>query len=204
MCGSDDSVAAALLAGAARVGHHALVPRLELRPPRLVDWQRVHEWASRPEVCRFQVWGPNSPEETRAFVAAAVATWNESESERSRYVWVAERSDHGVLGMGELNIRSRVHRQGEISYIVHPDLWGRGFGRQIAEQVVAIGFADFSLHRIFGTCDPRNEASAAILRSLGMQREGSHRHTLLLRDGWRDSVLFAVIADEWTPRSPHP
>ena len=48
-------------------------PRLELRAPRLADWERVHEWASRPEVCRYQVWGPNSPDETRAFVAAAVA-----------------------------------------------------------------------------------------------------------------------------------
>jgi [ribosomal protein S5]-alanine N-acetyltransferase len=185
-------------------GQYAFVSRLELRPPRLADWERVHEWASRPEVCRYQVWGPNSSEETRAFVAAAVATWDQSESQRSRYVWVAEHPDEGVVGMGELNVRSRVHRQGEISYIVHPDLWGQGFGTQIAEQVLVIGFDDFSLHRIFGTCDPRNEASAAILRGLGMRHEGSHRHTLLLRDGWRDSEVFAVIADEWKPSPPHP
>lgn len=56
-----------------------------------------------------------------------------------------------------------------------------------------IGFDDQELHRVFATCDPRNTASAAVLRRLGMQYEGRMRETTLIRDGWRDSDLYSVL-----------
>src|SRR3569623_878401 len=51
------------------------------RPPMLVtlrpleprDGDAVHDWARLPESCRYQAWGPNSYEQSRAFVEAAVA-----------------------------------------------------------------------------------------------------------------------------------
>lgn len=53
------------------------------------------------------------------------------------------------------------------------------------------------LQRIYATCDPRNLASARILGKLGMTWEGRHRHTALIRDGWRDSDVFSILEDEW-------
>ncbi|MET9021423.1 GNAT family protein [Actinopolymorpha sp. NPDC004070] len=50
------------------------------------------------------------------------------------------------------------------------------------------------------TCDPRNAGSAALLRRLGMAYEGRLRHTMLLRDGWRDSETFGILEDEWRAR----
>jgi [ribosomal protein S5]-alanine N-acetyltransferase len=48
-------------------------PRLLLRDFTLEDWQDVHAYASQPEACRFQAWGPNTPEESRAYVEGVVA-----------------------------------------------------------------------------------------------------------------------------------
>jgi ribosomal-protein-alanine N-acetyltransferase len=166
---------------------------LSLRQPRREDWPRVHEWGSNSEVCRYQVWGPNSPSQSEEFVAAAVATWQLPEDQRSRWVWLAEHPYEGVVGAGELHIRSRQHRQGEISYIVHPDYWRLGYATDIGQQLLETGFRAHGLQRIYATCDPRNVASAAVLQKLGMRREGRLRHTHLLRDGWRDSELFAVV-----------
>jgi ribosomal-protein-alanine N-acetyltransferase len=170
---------------------------LTLRRPRRDDWERVHEWTSTIDACRFQTWGPNTPEETRAFVDAAVESWNVTQDVQRRYVWAAEHEDLGVVGLGELHVTDAVNRQGEISYAVHTDLWGRGLARTIARELLRIGFEERRLHRIVGTCDPRNVASERVLRSVGMTYEGRARGTLLLRDGWRDSLLFSVLEDEW-------
>jgi RimJ/RimL family protein N-acetyltransferase len=53
------------------------------------------------------------------------------------------------------------------------------------------------LHRVMGTCDPRNLPSAAVLQKVGMTFEGRLRHTTEIRDGWRDSSVFSILADEW-------
>jgi len=125
----------------------------------------VHTWASRPEFCRYQPWGPNTPEASRAFADNAAAAWTQTPQTRFPYI-----AKHGGLpiGTGDLWIRNRDHRQGEITYGLHPDLWGRGLGTLIGHELLAIGFAQLGLHRIYATCDPRNVGSARVLRKLGM------------------------------------
>lgn len=172
---------------------------VQLRRPEISDWVRIHEWTSRPESCRFQAWGPNTAEQTRSFTEAAVASWDAGE-QRARYVWAAVTADHGVVGLGELHVTDHQHRQGDISYSVHTDYWRRGIAKAIGRDLLRIGFDEQDLHRIVGTCDPRNLASSLVLRSLGMSYEGRARDTLLLRDGWRDSDVFSILEDEWRSR----
>ncbi|MFE7511426.1 GNAT family N-acetyltransferase [Streptomyces sp. NPDC057540] len=165
----------------------------------LADWRAVHSWASLAEVCRFQVWGPNTEEQTRAFVVTAVEAW--SHVPRQRFAYVARVGGEAV-GMGELHIRSRGQRQGEVTYAVHPRVWGQGVGTAIGRELLARGFGDLELHRVYATCDPRNVGSARVLGKLGMTREGRHRHTALIRDGWRDSEMFSILEDEWRAVTP--
>ena len=161
------------------------------------DWPAVHAFAGSPETCRYQAWGPNTEEQTREFVQGAVDAW--SQSPQTRYVYAAC-LDGDVIGVGELKVRSRAHRQGEISYMVHPRVWGRGVGTALGGQLLNRGFGELGLHRIYATCDPRNLASARVLTKLGMTHEGRHRHTMLIRDGWRDSEVFSLLDEEWTSR----
>ncbi|MFF8955243.1 GNAT family N-acetyltransferase [Streptomyces sp. NPDC014894] len=166
---------------------------------RLADWRAVHSWASLAEVCRFQSWGPNTEEQTRAFVQTAVEAW--SHTPQRRFASVA-RVDGDVVGMGELHVRSRAKRQGEITYAVHPRVWGQGVGTAIGGELLTRGFEDLELHRVYATCDPRNLGSARVLGKLGMTWEGRHRHTALIRDGWRDSDMFSILEDEWPSSRP--
>ncbi|MEV0309997.1 GNAT family N-acetyltransferase [Nonomuraea fuscirosea] len=165
-----------------------------LRRIELADWRAVHSWASLAEVCRFQTWGPDTEEQTRTFVTTAVEAWSQAPQLRFPY---AARIGGDVVGMGELHIRSREQRQGEITYVVHPNRWGQGVGTAIGNELLSRGFEENGLHRIYATCDPRNAGSARVLRKLGMTWEGRHRHTALIRDGWRDSELFSILEDEW-------
>ncbi|WP_239082634.1 GNAT family N-acetyltransferase [Actinoplanes teichomyceticus] len=156
------------------------------------DWPAVHEWARLPESCRFQAWGPNTPEETEEYVRTAAAQWQRRPQSRLPYLVV---HDGTVVGIAELKMHDR-HR-GEISYGIHPAWWGRGLATAAARELLDLGFSGHGLHRIFATCDPRNVASARVLRKLGMRHEGRMRETMLIRDGWRDSDLYAILAPEW-------
>lgn len=172
-------------------GHHAissLAMAVQLRPLTIADWKAVHEWARREDVCRYQAWGPNTAQQTRSFVQAAVEAW--SQRPQTRFVY-AITLDFEVVGNAELRLHR--DRQGEIAYVVHPGVWGRGIATQAARQLLIIGFSTHKLHRIFGTCDPRNRASGRVLAKIGMTYEGRMRETLLIRDGWRDSDLYAIL-----------
>ncbi len=168
-------------------------PSIELRPIEPADTDRVHSWAADPRSSRFQAWGPNTEDETRGFVAAAVGSWQAEPQVRFPFSAV----DAGlVVGIGEIEILNRRFGRGEISYIVHPELWGRGYATKIATMLISYGFDELDLHRIQATCDPRNPASAAVLRKAGLQYEGRLRGTMKIRDGWRDSELFAILATD--------
>lgn len=158
------------------------------------DWLAVHAWAGTTEACRFQAWRPNTEDQTRRFVGDAVEAWSKTPQRRFAYI---ARVGPDVVGMGELHIRSSGQRQGEISYIVQPKLWRQGHGTAIGRRLLSIGFGELALHRIYATCDPRNEGSAGVLARIGMTHEGLLRHTALIRDGWRDSLIFGILEDEW-------
>lgn len=85
----------------------------------------------------------------------------------------------------------------------HPRHWGRGAGTAAARPALDVGFGVHGLHRIFATCDPRNVASGRVLAKAGMTYEGRMRETMLIRDGWRDSDLYAILDHEWRRPSPN-
>jgi RimJ/RimL family protein N-acetyltransferase len=163
-----------------------------LRPLVDADWPAVHGWASQEQVCRFQPWGPNTPEETLAFVRAAVADWRAVPRERLSY---AITLDGVVVGNCELKLRGG--GVGDIGYVLDPAHWGRGIATVAASQLVAIAFREHELHRLAATCDPRNTASTAVLRRLGMTYEGRMREVMLIREGWRDSEIYSLLAHVW-------
>lgn len=158
------------------------------------DWPAVHSWARLPEACRHQSWGPNTQAQTQDFVDSAVKAW--SATPQRRFPWIA-RVGRDAVGMGELHVRSHKQRQGEISYIVHPRVWGQGIGTEIGRHLLAYGFGELGLHRIHATCDPRNLGSSRVLSKIGMTHEGRLRDTALLHDGWRDSLVFSSLEGEW-------
>ena len=84
---------------------------------------------------------------------------------------------------------------------MHPEYWHRGYGTHIAVLAIEFAFADLGMHRVEATCDPRNIWSTRILERVGMTHKGTLRHTMELRDEWRDSHMFSILEEEW-PQLP--
>ncbi len=172
--------------------------RLYLREMVSSDWIYVHKYASQEIVCQYQPWGPNTEAESKRFVEEVVD--DSTEKPRTRFVYAIHYKER-MIGAGEFNIRDFTNKAGEIGYILHPDYWRKGIATEVASLLIDFGFKKLRLHRIFATCDPRNIASSKVLEKVGMTREGQIRDDLLLKSGWRDSLLYSVLEHEWTSRS---
>ncbi|MGI2328267.1 GNAT family N-acetyltransferase [Planococcus sp. YIM B11945] len=160
------------------------------------DWRHVHEYASQEIVSKYQPWGPNTQKESQAFVEEVIK--EAKRKPRIRFVFaIVLKATGKTIGAGEFNIRDATNKTGEIGYIVNPEYWGKGIATEAARFLLDFGFAERGMHRIFATCDPKNAPSHKVLEKIGMQKEGLMREDILMKDGWRDSLLFSILKPEW-------
>eukprot|EP00130_Batrachochytrium_dendrobatidis_P008407 XP_006683282.1 hypothetical protein BATDEDRAFT_28827 [Batrachochytrium dendrobatidis JAM81] len=168
--------------------------RLLLRGFIKSDWKDVHKYASQDIVCQYQPWGPNAEEDSKDFVNQVIK--DSTQEPRKRYVFAIIYNE-SMVGAGEFNIRDFTNKVGEVAYIVNPNYWGKGIATEVATLLINFGLEQLKLHRIYATCDPRNVGSSKVLEKVGMTKEGRIREDLLIRDGWRDSLIYSVLEHEW-------
>ena len=87
----------------------------------------------------------------------------------------------------------------EIGIALFPEHRGRGIGTEAQRQLVGYLFATTPVHRIQAGTEVDNVAEQATLEAVGFRREGVHRG-VYFRDGqWRDSVMYGLVRDDFTP-----
>ena len=174
--------------------------RLRLRPFTERDLDAVHAMESRPDVMRYLYWEPRTRDETRAALDRRVKMTSLDGEAAALRLAVVRRDSGELVGDFSLALRSRENRQGEIGFMFHPDHQGHGYAAEAGRAVLALGFGTFDLHRIYGSCDARNSASARLMERLGMRLEGTLRETEYVKGAWCDELIYAILADEWRER----
>ncbi len=166
--------------------------RLLLRPFEESDLPSVHRYASDPTVVNFVEWGPNTEEESAAFIRRAAARVREEPCLKYELAVVLISEDELIGGCG-LRIRSESNGEAEVGYCLNRKYWGRGYATETALALLRFGFDELKLHRIYAVCDSENKASARVLSKIGMVQEGYLHELKLVRGHWRDHLLFAVL-----------
>ena len=167
--------------------------RLTLREFSISDFDSVHEYAVDSEVVRFMEWGPNTETATQEYIARALSF--AEEAPRAIYeLAVTEASSGQLVGGIGLHISGT---QAMLGYCFSRSTWGRGYATETARLLVSYGFGSLGVHRIWARCDSENLASLRVLEKLGMRREGLAKHDCQIRGVWRNTFLYAVIAEEW-------
>ncbi|WP_202879320.1 GNAT family N-acetyltransferase [Nocardioides cynanchi] len=88
--------------------------------------------------------------------------------------------------------------EAEIGWGFDPAHHGRGYATEATTELVRSCFEDLGLRRITAEAFADNAASLRIMDRLGMRRETLGVRTTLHRSGsWADSVVYALLADEW-------
>jgi RimJ/RimL family protein N-acetyltransferase len=165
--------------------------RLLLRRFEPGDLEALHDMRSREDVVRWLHEDPPTLEQSAARL-----------ERRMHYVRFALTGDglgfaavrDGVL-VGDLSLflRSAENRQGEIGFVVHPDQQGRGYASEAAAAILELGFETFGLHRIAGTLEARNTASARVLERIGMRREAHLVENELVKGEWQSELVYARL-----------
>lgn len=164
-----------------------------LESERLTLREAVHAYAADLEVVRYMEWGPNTEAETSDFLTRAQS----QASARPRTIYelaVVEAAREELIGGIGLHSDGA---QAMLGYCFSRPAWGKGFATEAASLLVRFGFESLDVHRVWARCDSENAASLRVLEKIGMRREGFFRHDCQIRGEWRDTALFAILADEW-------
>jgi RimJ/RimL family protein N-acetyltransferase len=127
----------------------------------------VHAFAADPLVTQFTDWGPNSIEDTRAFLAQA--TVQATNPQRAEFTLAAVHASSGrLIGSVAIGVTSAQHRRGELGFVFHRNDWSQGYATEAAGLLLCFGFDHLQLRRISATCHPNNHASARVLEKAGL------------------------------------
>lgn len=88
-------------------------------------------------------------------------------------------------------------RSAELAYWVAPDSQGQGYGSDAAGRMVRYAFEDRNLRRLDARVGAFNEASAALLESLGFEHEGTRREAAWYRGGYHDMLQYGLLRSAW-------
>jgi len=164
--------------------------RLTLRQLVPADVAPLHQALSDPETTRWWSRPPTrSLAETRAYLL-------ERHGPEWRWWIVTRTGEDRALGW----VSAGEKRQGgvsEIGYILTPDAQGLGIGREAVTAVIDRLFTE-GQRRVFADTDPENDASNRLLARLGFRHEGTLRGEWETHIGVRDSLIWGLLAAEWS------
>jgi aminoglycoside 6'-N-acetyltransferase len=176
--------------------------RLILRRAKADDLEPlVYSW-SDPLMSR---WTPDRPDR-RGFIEQMIADMQvkrpgEQGPGGPWYQYIAERREDGVL-IGDLGAGFDVPgpHQVELGYRILPEFHRQGYAREAVAALIDHLIAEHGIHRFVGVVAAPNEASKAVLRSMGFRQEGHFRESFWCGGEWIDDDYFALLASEWRTR----
>ena len=155
--------------------------RLLLRRPRPDDLDAMVAIMSDPRAMRFWSTLPHADREiTRKRLEQMVAR---SAAGGEDFLIEFEGAVVGEVGAGRLP---------EFGFLLHPEVWGRGFATEAAAAFVDYAFTATATPELTADVDLRNGASLRVLDKLGFTETGRASATYLIGDEWCDSVYLTL------------
>jgi len=180
----------------------ARTARLTFRPAEVTDLPAVFAYRSREDVGQWMPGRPSSYDDWLLLMS--------SEAMGRTLVLEVDGSVIGDLylhvenGWAQYEVREEgENSQAEIGWALHPDHQGQGYVTEAVTELLRICFEDLGLRRVTAVAFADNTPSLRVMDKLGMRREALFRRESLHRDlGWVDSVVYALLLDEWREGQP--
>ena len=163
--------------------------RLALRPITSADADAMLEYKSDPDVVRYVPYDVLDRDGVERRIGSA---WGRSVFDvpgDAACLGVEEAATGRLVGDVVLFWHSEKDRSGEVGYIFHPDVRGRGYAGEAVAALLDLGFGGLGLHRIVARAGrSRRQSALATLRILKQVRRIAapvHRRTAELRQPHR-------------------
>ena len=166
--------------------------RLVLRALRLDDAADVQTFAGDFDVFKHTLSIPHPYEEGMAEAWIKGLAWS---SDLHTYA-IEKKGTGSFLGVIGLKLWSK-HNRAELSYWLGKPFWGQGYMTEAARVMVAYGFEELFLHRIYAYAFSTNPASARVMQKIGMRYEGLLRSHVMKQGEYLDLVTYGLLRSEY-------
>ena len=170
--------------------------RLVLREFGEDDWRAVLDYQRDPLYLRYYPWEDRDETAVRNFVDT-FRDWQLETPRRRFQLAIVLREDGRLIGNCGLRRKPENDWEADIGYELSPQCWGHGYATEAAQAMVDFGFSELGLRRISSWCIADNVASARVLERLGFKQEGRLRRNEFFKGRWWDTLLYALLAEEW-------
>jgi len=165
---------------------------VRLRPVEERDLPHFVRWLADPEVTRWlgDLEGPPTLEGERE--------WYENKrADPDNVLWAVDGPEGRLIGTIEMRISPRQHRAEMGVAIQDKTQWNKGYGTDAVRLALQYAFRDLRLNRVQLTCDEENARAIRCYEKCGFQREGLLRQHRLVDGRFGDTVIMAVLREEW-------
>ena len=171
--------------------------RLVLRRFRAADMPAFTAYRSDPAIARYQGWDAPYPAE-RAWRMLAELDRQHPDTPGAWFQFAVALCDtDGLIGDCGVHVPADEPRQAELGFTFAAAWQGRGYATEAIRRLLEYLFVERAKHRVFASCDDRNLRSAALLRRVGMRREGLQLQSTWAKGEWTNDELYALLGDEW-------
>lgn len=180
---------------------HAIEPvietsRLHLDRLQAADAAALFAYRGDPDVARYQGWKPAGASEAAAFIARQ-AERPFGEPDGWNQLAIRLRGTGELVGDFGIHFPATTNDPIEFGISLKPSQQGHGYAREVMRAGIELAFRSWGYRRLVASVDPRNKASMALCRVLGMRQEAHHVESYLFRGEWVDDAVFALLAREW-------
>ena len=160
------------------------------------DLDNINRLACDSDVMRYVLLWLDDDVQVAAFLGRAID--EAQKNPRISYVLAARvKASDEFAGLTFLEIDPDQASTGEVGIVLLPGFQACGYGKEILQKYMDFGFCTLGLHRMFGKCDERNLASARLMERCGLLYEGTIREHVWLRDHWRSTRYYGMLASEY-------
>jgi RimJ/RimL family protein N-acetyltransferase len=141
----------------------------------------------------------DTEEQIDTFLVHAIREAN-NENRRDYSLAAREKDTGAFAGLAFIEIDLRYPTSAEFGIALLPAFCKNGYGTEILESFLAFGFETLGMHRVYGKCDEHNIPSARLMERCGLVYEGTIREHVWLRDHWRSTRYYGMLAGEYFSR----
>jgi [ribosomal protein S5]-alanine N-acetyltransferase len=152
---------------------------------RVVGDPRVTDWLS---------FDTRSHAQATEMVAGIVAR-AQDDPRSEYYLAITTHTSDRLIGFARLGLSGV--KAAKLGFAVIADEWSHGYATDAARTLTTFAFRELGLHRVTAAIGPTNMPSMLLVTKLGFIPEGRLRDHVFTNGGWRDSMLYSVLADEW-------
>ncbi len=172
--------------------------------PVFLDGERIAFRTIEEKDLSFLQRNRNDPEIRRSMEQTTPTTGHEQiaryerrETETSTHLLITTADGATPVGYVSVTELNESWGTAKLSYWVATDEQGNGYGTEATRLIVGYAFDHRRLHKLLAHVFGFNDASIALLESVGFEREGVHRKEAFINGQYWDLLSYGLLEDQW-------